>query len=97
MSGASVSPSKSPEVVKWMWTERERLVDGAGVIHMDLQARTHSLSQTQEPGSMTEDKQGVNESLREGLSTWFFHYQLAQGLPTVTCSPEEWEGQREGV
>lgn len=53
VSGALVSPLRSPEVAKWVWTELERLVDGAGMIHMDLQARTHSLSHTQEPGSMT--------------------------------------------
>ena len=77
VSGALVSLLRSPEVAKWVWTELERLVDGAGVIHMDLQARTHSLSHTQEPGSMTKDQQGVDESLREGQSMWFFHYQLA--------------------
>lgn len=92
-----MSPSRSPEVAKWVWTELERLVDRAGVIHTDLQARTPSLSHTREPGSMTKDQQGVNESLSEGHSTWFFHHQLAQGLPIVTCSPEEWERQRGGV
>lgn len=74
----------------------ERLVDGAGVIHMDLKARTHSLSHTQEPGSMTKkDKQGVNESLREGQVHGSFITNLAQGLPTVPCSPEEMIGRAE--
>ena len=50
-------------MAKWVWTELERLVDGAGVIHMDLQARTHSLSHTQEPGSMTKDQQGSSRDV----------------------------------
>lgn len=77
---------RAGEACGWSWN------DPHGPASQDSLPQSHSGAWLND-----QDQQGVNESLREGQSTWFFHYQLAQGLRIVTGSPEEWEGQRGGV